>query len=145
MELDKDYRDFIQSLNESKVEYLIVGGYAVIHYGYPRLTIDIDIWINPTKENAQRVYSALEYFEYPMEKVNLEDFFTPDQVFQIGRAPVRIDLLTSIEGVDFESAFKNKITVKDNGMDIPIIGIDDLKKNKKAVGRHKDLDDLEKL
>jgi hypothetical protein len=145
MELDKDYKDFIQSLNENKVEYLLVGGYAVIHYGYPRLTIDMDIWINPTKENARKVYDSLEHFGYPMDKVNINDFLIPDLIFQIGRAPVRIDVLTSIEGVSFIEASKNKTILNDEGLEIPLIGLEDLKKNKKAVGRHKDLDDLEKL
>ncbi len=145
MELEKDYREFIQSLNENDVEYLLVGGYAVIHYGYPRLTIDMDIWINSSQDNAMKVYHSLEGFGYPMETINVNDFSTPDLIFQIGRPPVRIDILTSVEGLSFDNAFKNRIKVKDKGTEINIIGLDDLKKNKKAVGRHKDLDDLENL
>ncbi|MCB0722323.1 MAG: nucleotidyltransferase [Ignavibacteriae bacterium] len=145
MDLNQDYKEFIESLNENKVEYLLVGGYAVIYYGYPRLTLDMDIWVNPSEENAQKIIHALVSFEYPTQNINVQDFSTPDTVFQIGVAPVRIDILTSIEGVSFDEAFNNKVSSTSDGIEIYIIGLEDLKKNKKAVGRYKDLDDLEKL
>src|SRR5690606_36488689 len=99
MNLIPDFKEFLELLNKNNVDYLLVGGYAVIYYGYPRLTVDIDFWVNPTEENAEKVLVVIKEFGFPTEEVSVKDFFNTDNVFQIGVAPYRIDILTSIEGV----------------------------------------------
>jgi hypothetical protein len=145
MRLESEFKEFIKLLNENKVEYLLVGGYAVGFHGYPRTTGDIDFWVKPSFENADKIIRCLKQFEFPLEEEDKEYFTKPDKIFQMGFPPIRIDLITTVEGLEFDDCYaKKKMIVTDN-LDLPLLSIDDLKANKKAVGRPRDLDDLENL
>ena len=126
-------------------EYIIVGAHALAAHGVPRATGDLDIWVRPTKDNARRVWRALEAFGAPLQELTLEDLSHPEVVFQIGLPPHRIDILTSITGVDFEEASDNRIVVEIEGLEVPVLGRGDLIRNKLAVGRTRDLADIEDL
>lgn len=140
--LNPDFRDMLSAFSAENVEYLIVGAFALAAHGVPRSTGDLDFWIRPTRENAERVLRALSAFGAPVVEVRLEDLQTPDMVLQFGVQPSRIDLLTSIDGVEFEPAWQRRITTDVDGMDVQILGLDDLLTNKKATGRPQDLADL---
>jgi hypothetical protein len=131
--------------DEEEVEFLVVGAYAMAAHGAPRATGDLDFWIRPSEENAGRVIRALMRFGAPINEIAVEDFVTRDLVFQIGIEPNRIDLLTSIDGVDFGEAWENRVTVEVGGVPVPVLGLADLVRNKKAVGRLRDLADVEEL
>ena len=131
----------LSALNDSGAEYLIVGAYALAMYGTARATGDIDIWVRPTKDNADRVWTALERFGAPRRNLAREDLHAPDNVFQIGIAPNRIDILTSITGVEFDEAWPHRKQAQINGISVSVIGREQLLKNKRAVGRPKDLAD----
>ena len=143
MDVFKDFIDFIILLQKYEVDYLIVGGYAVGLHSRPRATEDIDFWIRPSKENAENVIKALKEFGFTDLNLNVDEFLDEDQMFVLGRPPFRIDLLTSISGVQFDEAFKNKY-VHDLGSikNVYFISLDDLINNKKASNRKKDKDDL---
>jgi hypothetical protein len=143
--LNQDFKEFLQSLNDNEVRYLVVGGYAVALHGYPRYTKDIDIWIESSQENAAKLLDALEGFGFGSVGLKIEDFLEADQVIQLGYAPNRIDLLTSLAGVSFENCYGAKIEVSIEGMAVSFIDIDNLKKNKRASGRLQDLADVENL
>jgi hypothetical protein len=145
MDLIPDFKELLELLNKNEVEYLIVGGYAVIIYGYPRLTVDIDIWVNPTSENSEKTIKTIEEFGFKFNNLTVEDFKKPDNVIQIGRPPYRVDILTSIEGLDFIECFNRKYIYNKNKLIINFISKEDLLINKKLVGRHKDLDDFNNL
>jgi len=140
--LTKNFRDMLSALNDSGAEYLVVGAHAMATYGHARATGDFDIWVHSTKENANRVWAALEKFGAPRRNLTIEDFSTPNNVYQIGVEPDRIDILTSIDGVEFDEAWQNRIQMQINGVSVPIIGRNQLLKNKRAVGRPKDLADV---
>jgi hypothetical protein len=131
----------LSALNDSGAEYLIVGAYALAVYGPARSTGDIDVWVRPTPENAERVWKALEQFGAPRRRLTRDDLHAPDNVVQIGVAPNRIDLLTSITGVDFDDAWRNRKPTQINGITISVIGREELLRNKLATGRPKDLAD----
>src|SRR5579862_817627 len=142
-----DFRDFIQALNNNKVEYLLVGGYAVILHGYRRATGDMNIWVNRTKENYSRLVKAFSEFCLPvfdMTESKFLDAGTVD-VFSFGRAPISIDIITKLKGVEFADAFSQAPQFEENGRTIRFIHLNNLIQAKKAAGRHKDLDDIEKL
>lgn len=143
--LNQDFKEFIISLNENLVRYLVIGGYAVALHGYPRYTKDIDIWIEPTPENAANMVKALEQFGFGSLGLKAEDFLVPDQIIQLGYPPNRIDLLTTAAGVDFETCYASRVVVEVDGVSVNFIDLANLKKNKKAVGRLQDLADLENL
>ena len=143
--LSQDFKEFVALLNENKVEYLIVGGYAVGMHGYPRYTGDLDIWINATLENARRVVKVLAEFGFASFGLTEEDFIKPGNVIQMGYPPFRIDLLTKIDGVEFEECYKNRLIVQTDNLSLQVIGIDELKVNKEATGRLKDAEDLRNL
>jgi hypothetical protein len=143
--LTKDFKEFIQLLNAKKVEYLLVGGYAVILHGYPRFTGDIDFWINPAPKNAKRIIEVLDQFGFSSLNLGIDDFTHPDQIIQLGHEPYRIDLITSIEGVFFNECYTQKVVFHVDNIPIQTISKGMLKKNKKAAGRYKDLDDYEHL
>lgn len=145
MILNPDFREFIQLLEEHEVKYMIVGGYALAFHGYPRFTQDIDFWIWTDEINAQKLISALKDFGFSSLDINPEDFQEGDNVIQLGYPPNRIDLLTQVDGIQFEEAFQAKETFEDQGVKIYFVGIDALIKNKKASGRLQDLADLEIL
>lgn len=132
----------LNALDEAGAEYLVVGAYALAGHGNVRATGDIDIWVRPTPENAQRVWNALTVFKAPRRDLKVEDFCEPDTVYQIGLPPFRIDFLTSISGVDFDKAWANRDSVKFDDCQVVILGREDLLANKRAAGRPKDLVDV---
>ncbi len=143
--LNPDYRDILSAFENAGVEYLLVGAYALAAHGQPRATGDIDLWVRPTSENAERLMLALKEFGAPLSQVDKEDFQTPDVVFQIGVSPRRIDILTSIKGVEFESAWADRLEVELEGAVIPVISREHFIQNKRALGRTQDLADVERL
>lgn len=143
--LNKNFKDMLNALNDSGVEYLLVGAHAIAFYAAPRATGDIDIWVRPTRENAARVWDALARFGAPRRKLKLDDLCTADNVYQIGVAPNRIDILTSISGVEFEAAWASKTPSQLDGVPVNIIGRNELLQNKRASGRPKDLADIASL
>lgn len=146
MNLFKDFEDFIIMLQKNKIEYLIVGGYAVGIHSQARATQDIDFWIKPTNENAEKLISALDEFGVPDLKLSISDLISPDIIIHFGKPPLRIDILSSIDGVEFDDAFKNKF-VHDLGTikEVNFISYKDLLKNKKASKRKKDNFDIQWL
>ena len=143
--LNRDFKEFVESLASSDVRFLIVGGYALAAHGHPRYTKDLDVWIAIDGENRQRVVDALEAFGFGSLGLSEADFAEPGFVIQLGQPPARIDLLTSLTGVDFETCWAKRHTVDVRGLDVPFIDLEDLKTNKLALGRHQDLADLEAL
>lgn len=143
--LNQDFKEFIQSLNANNVRYLVVGGYAVAVHGHPRYTKDIDIWIAMDEENARRMVSALQDFGFGSLGLKPDDFLTPDQIIQLGYPPARIDLLTTLAGVEFETCYASRVEVVLDGVPVSFIDIENLKKNKRAAGRPQDLADLKNL
>lgn len=143
--LNEDFKDILLSLLEEKVEFLLIGAYALAAYGYPRATKDIDIWLHAGEQNAPRILSALRRFGAPLEQTTAGDFLQEGTVLQIGVAPKRIDLTTKIDGVRFEDAYLRKTMVDIEGMRVPLISKEDLVANKLASGRPQDLVDVEFL
>ncbi|OGQ78613.1 MAG: hypothetical protein A2289_09930 [Deltaproteobacteria bacterium RIFOXYA12_FULL_58_15] len=143
--LNPDFRDMLSALSEAQVDFLVVGAYALAAHGVPRATGDIDIWIRPTPKNAQRVIRALTVFGAPLDQITEQDLATTNTVFQIGLPPRRIDLLTSITGIEFEGAWANRKMVEVEGISLPILAKGDFLANKRALGRTKDLADIEAL
>jgi hypothetical protein len=143
--LNPDFKDFIQSLNTNQVRYLIIGGYAVAIHGYPRYTKDIDIWIAMTNDNAIAIMQALTDFGFGSLDLTPQDFLTPRQVIQLGYPPSRIDLITTPDGVDFDTCYANRVDLDLDGMTVPFIDLENLKINKRASGRLQDLADIENL
>ena len=131
----------LTALNDAGAEYLIVGAYALAVHGNVRATGDIDIWVRPTLENAKKVWRALEVYKAPKRNLSIEDLCDPEVVYQIGVAPFRIDFLTSIDGVSFDDAWKNRKKSVFDGVSIESLGREDLLQNKRASGRPKDLVD----
>jgi hypothetical protein len=142
-----DFREFIQSLNDNQVEYMLVGGYAVILHGYRRVTGDMDIWVNRTKGNYSKLVKAFSQFGLSVFDMTEEKFLdvASTDVFSFGRPPVRIDILTRLKGVDFDDAFSRAVEFDENGLIVRFIHLNHLIDAKKASGRYKDLDDIEKL
>ncbi|HAO19699.1 MAG TPA: hypothetical protein DCQ37_03905 [Desulfobacteraceae bacterium] len=145
MKLNQDFKEFVQSLNENNVRYLIVGGYAVAAHGHPRYTKDLDIWIEMTPENAVLLVKAIEQFGFGSLNLQVTDFLVPDQIIQLGYPPNRIDLLSTLKGVNFEECYKSKAEMTINDVKVNFIDLTNLKKNKQATGRFQDLADLENL
>lgn len=143
--LNQDFKEFIQLLNDNQVKYLIVGGYAVAVHGHPRYTKDLDIWVEMTPANADKLMIALSQFGFGSLGLSSQDFQTPDQIIQLGYPPNRIDLITTPDGVDFETCYSSKLEITINEITIKFIDLENLKKNKKASGRFQDLADLENL
>ena len=143
--LNSHFREMLSALADAEAEYLLIGAYAMAAHGCPRATGDIDLWVRPTAENAAKVWAALLAFRAPTSGVTPQDFTEPDLVYQIGLPPQRIDLLTGVDGVNFDEAWPNRLLVELDGLTVPVIARDDLKRNKKATGRQKDLQDLNLL
>jgi hypothetical protein len=135
----------LAALSAAGAEFLVVGAHALAAHGVPRATGDLDLWVRPTQENARRVWKALEEFGAPLHELTLQDLTGPDVVFQIGIVPRRIDLLTSITGVAFEEAWTNRSVVEVEGVEVPVLGRNELIRNKRTVGRARDLADIEDL
>ncbi len=145
--LNEDFREFLQSLNDNNVKYILVGDYAVILHGYRRVTGDMDIWVNRTKENYSKLVKAFFQFGMSVFDMSEEKFLDTESadVFSFGRPPVSIDILTRLKGVDFEIAFTQALQFDENGLLVRFIHLNDLIGAKKASALHKDLDDIEKL
>jgi hypothetical protein len=143
--LNPDFREFIQSFNDNRVLYLVVGGYAVAVHGHPRYTKDLDVWIEMSPDNAANIVKALEQFGFGSLDLKASDFLVPDQVIQLGYPPNRIDVLTTLPGVDFASCYVSRLAIEVAGVRVNFIDLEHLKKNKRATGRHQDLADLEEL
>jgi hypothetical protein len=145
MMLNNDYKEMLQFLVDEKVKFLLVGAYAMAVHGYPRATMDIDIWVMPDPENAQAVLQALDRFGAPLHELTIEDLQKDDTIFQIGVAPRRIDIITGASGLQFDETLANSSVIDIDGLDVRVPSIDDLIRNKKASGRTKDLADVEAL
>ena len=145
MAISPDYRDLLSAFNGAEVRYLVVGAHAVSFHAEPRFTVDLDLWIQATLGNARKVRSALSAFGAPLRRIAVKDFATPGLVYQIGVEPVRIDILTSIAGVEFRDAYRSRIECMYGDIPIPIISIEHLIAAKKAAGRPQDLLDLNAL
>jgi hypothetical protein len=145
MSLNRDFVEFIECLNARRVEYLLVGGYALAFHGRPRYTKDIDFWVHPTRENAARLLEALGDFGFGEMELTVDDFCIPGQVVQLGMPPSRIDLVTSVTGLEFDAAFSRRIETEYAGVPLTVIHRDDLVANKRAVGRPRDILDAEEL
>jgi hypothetical protein len=143
--LNEDYRDMLQALSDEKVRFLLVGAYALAAHGYPRATMDIDIWIMPSPKNADAVLRALRRFGAPLHNLTKEDLQRDGTIFQIGVAPRRIDIITAASGLHFEDAYGRSLSVNIEGIEVHIPSIEDLIRNKRATGRTKDLADAEAL
>jgi hypothetical protein len=140
--LPQDFREFLKLLNSKRVEYLLIGGYAVGYYGYPRPTGDMDIWIGRERENAKRLVVALEEFGFAS---SFEVFLEENKVVRMGVPPFRLEILTTIDGVSFPDCYSERTHVLLDEVEVDLISLRDLKTNKKASGRLKDLSDLENL
>jgi predicted nucleotidyltransferase len=143
--LPRDFKEFLTSLNSRNVRYLLIGGYAVSYYGYVRATADLDVWVEPTAINARQVVAALNDFGIKVPELTEAIFIARDQVARIGVPPIRIELLTSISGVEFEECYAHRLNAVIDEITVPVISLEHLKENKKASGRLKDLNDLEML
>lgn len=141
----QDFKEFLELLIKYKTEYLIVGGYAVGIHGHPRYTGDLDIWLNPTLENAEKVILCVNDFGFASVGLKVSDFTKEGNIIQLGFPPLRIDLLTEIDGVKFNECYNNRKEVEIEDIIVNFIGYWDLLENKKKSGRHKDLDDIENL
>ena len=143
--LNEDYRDILQALSDEKVKFILIGAYALAAHGYPRATMDIDIWVMPSPDNAEAVLRALRHFGVPLQNLTKKDLEEDGTVFQIGVAPRRIDIITAATGLKFEHTYQNAVLVNIDGIDVHIPSIGDLIINKRATGRTKDLADAEAL
>lgn len=143
--MNRDFVDLLRALSDAEARFLVVGAFAVGRYGRPRATGDLDLWIDRDPENAARVYAALRSFGAPLESLREDELGQPDLVFQMGVAPGRIDLLTSLSGVEFESAWTRREPGLLGGVPVAFIGRQDLIRNKRAVGRPRDLADADEL
>lgn len=142
--MNADFKELLKTFNEHAVKYLIVGGYAVMKYSEPRFTKDLDIWIEASPENAARVFQALKSFGSPLEGLTENDF-AGEGFYQMGRPPVRVDVLMNISGVEFQAAWKNRVETDFGEVAVYFIGLQDLIDNKRASGRLQDLADIEKM
>ena len=145
MDLPKDLREFIESLNSNKVEYVIVGGYAQAYHGRPRFTGDIDVLVHRSRENAARLLLALAQFGFGQLGLSEDDFMSEGQVIQLGIAPNRIDILTSLTGCRFEDVWRTRLSTQIAGVPVSMIAKDEYIQNKLAVGRPQDLADVDQL
>ena len=145
METQKDFKELLELFNAHNVEYMIVGGYALAFHGAPRYTGDIDVYVRPDKENAQRIMTALDEFGFGSVGLENADFAYEDKVVQLGVPPVRIDIITSLSGVSWEEAFSSQVKGKYGDVPVYYIGIDQFIKNKRSTGRIKDMADVEAL
>jgi hypothetical protein len=145
MELNQDFKEFIELLSKNNVEYLVVGGYAVGYHGHPRYTGDIDFWIAISQENAEKVIKCLREFGFASLSIEVADLIEEDVIIQLGYEPNRIDILTSVTGLNFQECFNQKVIAQFDDLTVNFIDIRNLKVNKAATGRAKDLGDLENL
>jgi hypothetical protein len=143
--VNSDFSDLLRALNDAKVEYLIVGGYAVGKHTEPRYTKDIGVWINNSRNNAERVFRALREFGAPLGDVSVEDFTVPDLVYQIGLEPSRVDILMGLEAMDFDACWTRRVSAVLDDLTLNFISVADLIENKERTGRPQDLIDAQNL
>lgn len=143
--MNQDFKELLQLFEEHEVEYMIVGGYAVIRYTQPRYTKDLDLWIRPTAGNAARIREVFQKFGIPLIEVTEEDFASPGLQFMIGVSPNAIDFLTTIQGVNFDEAWERRLTSETSAGKLNYLSIDDLIASKRAIGRLQDLADVEEI
>lgn len=144
-QLPSDFREFLKLLNVHDVRYLLIGGYAVNYHGYVRATADMDIWVKPDGSNASRMVTVFKEFGFDVDELHPNLFLNPDNVIRLGMPPLRIEIMSSISGVNFDECYENRIQVIWADVPIQIISLDKLKKNKHASGRLKDHNDLDHL
>jgi predicted nucleotidyltransferase len=145
MTLDKDFEDFVALLNKHVVDYMIIGGYALAFHGKPRHTGDLDIWIDISDNNAQKMLNVINDFGMASLGMRKTDFLQKGIITQIGYPPLRIDILNEIDGVDFKDAYPNKLVIDVDDLPVNYIGLDDFIKNKQVSGRHQDISDVNEL
>lgn len=145
LKLHQDFKEFLRLLNFHEVQYLLIGGYAVGFHGYPRATADLDIWVERDPQNAGKAVRAIRQFGFDVPELKPELFEKKDKIIRMGNPPVRIEVMTSVSGVEFKECHAHKITAMIDGVSVNIIGYDDLIKNKNASGRLKDQADIEQL
>ena len=145
MDLNRDYQELLQSFVSHNVRFLIVGGYALAAHGHPRYTKDLDIWVWTDPGNAERIVMSLESFGFEGLGLTVQDFQEPGVVVQLGREPQRVDILTFATGLDFATAYENRIMVSIGNLEVPFVSIDDLRTNKLATGRLRDIADAADL
>lgn len=143
--MNRDFVEMLAALCAAGADFLLIGAHALAVHGVPRATGDLDLWVRPTPRNAERVWKALVDFGAPLADLTLEDLSTPDVIYQLGLPPCRIDLLTSISGIDFDTAWATRVNVPVEGLTIPCLSRGDLVLNKRATGRPRDLADLAML
>jgi hypothetical protein len=143
--LNPDFRDMLSAFIEHRVEFLVVGGYAMAAHRLPRATKDLDLWVRPSTANARRVLDALDRFGAPRHGLTEQDLERQGTIYQVGVPPNRVDVLTAVQGVDFERAWNNRADVEIDGLRVPVIGRHDLIANKRAVARPQDLVDADQL
>ena len=143
--LPQDFEDFLKLLNSYRVEFLLIGGYAVGLHGYPRGTADLDVWVSISEPNAQRLVEALREFGFDMPNLDPSLFLEQDKLVRMGVPPLRIDILTSIAGVVFQDCFARRQVIAVGDIEVPTISLADLKTNKRATGRRQDLTDVDHL
>jgi hypothetical protein len=143
--LPPDFREFLALLNSRGVEYLVVGGYAVALHGYVRPTGGLDVWVAVKPENAARIVEVLREFGFPPRALSQGPFLAKGRITRMGVPPLRIEILTELSGVSFDACYRRRRLERSGGVVIPLIGLADLRRNKRAAGRYKDLDDLEQL
>jgi predicted nucleotidyltransferase len=141
----KDFQDFLRLFLDHEVRFMVIGGYAVVHHSRPRFTGDLDLWVESSPDNAARVIKSLKDFGLRGEDVVPELISEPGQIIRFGFEPMRLEIFTNIPGVDFSECYPRRVFARIAGMDVPFISLEDLKINKRASGRHKDLQDLEEL
>ncbi len=145
IQLPTEFKEFLRSFNDHDVEYLLIGGYAVSYHGYPRATADITVWVACNRSNADRIVEALKAFGFDVPELTPALFLKEQRVVRMGIAPLRIEISMSVDGVEFEACYRERIVDTIEGMEISIINLEHLKQNKRASGRLKDLADLEYL
>lgn len=143
--MSPDFLDMLSALSDAEADFLVVGAHALAVHGVARATGDLDLWVRPTLDNARAVHRALAAFGAPLETLDVEELTEPDLVFQVGVAPARIDILTSISGVEFGEAWESRLIVPIDGLDVPVLGRAQFLRNKRASGRPQDLADVARL
>lgn len=143
--MNQHFVEILRVFRDEGVEHLVIGAHALAVHGHVRATLDIDLWVRPTRDSALRTWRALERFRAPLPKMKLEDFAEREVLYQIGVPPSRIDIMTSVTGLDFDSAWPNRVMAAFGDVEAPVLGLDDMRTAKRAAGRLKDLADLEEL
>ncbi len=145
IKLPDDFKEFLRLFDKHQVEYLVVGGYAVAYHGYPRATADMDVWVRRQPPNAERIVTALKEFGFDLPELSTDLFLKAGQIIRMGLPPLRIEIWTTISGVEFDLCYANRIVEMIGRTRVNFMDLSNLKANKQAAGRHKDLDDLENL